>query len=135
SYCRELVRRHQRLYVLAGPYGRGGRGSAGLRQTIAHGRVTVPAQCWKVVVIVPEDGGDDDLAKINARTRVIAVLMPNDESRVGEEWASFRTSAGEIEKKTRLNFFDRLNADVASALREKVDTTAVGPVRRNGYGG
>src|SRR5205823_19151 len=48
EYCRTLVsREHDRLYVIAGPAGRGGRGTAGYKESIAGGRVTVPAQCWK----------------------------------------------------------------------------------------
>ena len=83
----------------------------------------VPAACWKVIVAVPEAGGDD-LAKIGRDTRVITVWMPNDNDAVGEEWKGFRTSPGEVERLTGLHFFDRLPADVAQALREKVDGAA-----------
>lgn len=127
TYCRDLVRRNgQHLYVVAGPAGRGGRGSDGvLKQTIANGKVAVPAECWKVVLAVPESGGSDDLAKVTASTRVIAVVMPNDNETVGEDWARFRTTPAEIERRTGYRFFDRLPPDVAEALRQKVDTASV----------
>jgi len=124
-----VTREHRRLYITSGPLGKGGTGSHGPRETIAGGRVTVPGACWKIAVVVPADGGDDDLAKINAGARVIAVLMPNDQNAVGEEWAGFRTSAGDIERRTGLHFFDRLPPDVAAALRLKVDDTPVAPPR------
>jgi endonuclease G, mitochondrial len=135
NYCRDLVRRGQRLYIIAGPTGRGGLGSAGPREAIGRGQVNVPAACWKVIVIVNEDGGADDLVKITRQTRVIAVIMPNNDSAVGEVWAMFRTRPAEIEDRAHLNFFQRLQPDVAAALRQKIDTTPIPPPRRNGYAG
>jgi endonuclease G len=130
SYCRGLVgKQHHRLYIIAGPAGEGGLGTEGLKQTIANGKVTVPAECWKVVVMVPDGGGTDDLAKINTATRVIAVLMPNDNDVVGDEWAKYRTSAATVEQKTGLHFFDTLPADVAQVLRQKVDRLPIGASR------
>jgi endonuclease G len=134
EYGRELVsRQHQRLYVTSGPAGRGGRGSKGMADTLAGGKVVVPAQCWKVIVAVPDTGGDD-VSKINAGTRVITVMMPNDNDSVSYEWASFRTSAAEIESRTGLHFFTSLPADVSQALRQKVDVEAIPPPRPR-YGG
>jgi endonuclease G len=134
DYCRDLVRREQaRLYVVAGPMGEGGRGSTGgVTETIAKGKVRVPAACWKVVVVVPAAATNsaDDLMNIGAGTRVIAVVMPNDNAAIGHDWAKYRTSAGEIERQTGLHFFDRLPGNVAKALRGKVDTAPIGPARQ-----
>src|SRR5947209_6022243 len=116
SYCRQLVRQGQRLYVIAGPSGHGGRGSRGFAKSIGGGKVTVPAECWKIVVVVP-DTGVDDPGQISIGSRVIAVIMPNDQDVVGEAWAQYRTSAGEIEQKTGYRFFDRLRPEIAGALR------------------
>jgi endonuclease G len=134
SYLRELVRqRHDRLYIVAGPVGQGGRGSEGFRQTLARGKVAVPAGCWKVAVAVPDEGVDD-LAEIDAGTRVVTVLMPNDNDAVGDEWAKFRTSPAEVEQRTGLHFFDRLPPVVAQSLRQKVDDEAIPPARpRTGW--
>jgi endonuclease G len=132
-YCRDLVRQGQHLYIISGPAGRGGRGSMGSAETIAGTKVTVPAECWKIVVVLPEaNAGGDDLAKISAATRVIAVIMPNDNDAVGEAWAGFRTSAAEIEGRTGYHFFDRLSADVAQALRQKIDSTPIAPPQGGG---
>jgi endonuclease G len=140
NYCRELVRQRQHLYVISGPAGRGGRGSMGLKETIAGGRVTVPAECWKIVVVVPDGGGggggaDDDLAKIGARTRVITVIMPNDNDAVGEAWAPFRTNAAAVEGRTGHHFFDRVSPEVAEALRQRVDDVPIAPPHPLGHGG
>jgi endonuclease G len=133
SYGRELVRRNNRLYIIAGPAGQGGRGSMRFMEKLPRGNVVVPASCWKIVVVVPAGGGEDDLAKVTAGTRVIAVIMPNDQSQVGEDWAKFRTNAAEIERVTGLHFFERVRADVASALREKVDDEAIPRVVSRDY--
>lgn len=129
-YCRELVSRERdHLYITSGPDGRGGRGSEGFRDTIGDGRVVVPAGCWKIVVVVPESGGFDDLANINAGTRVIAVEMPNDNDIVGEEWAGFRTSVSAVEARTGLHFFDRVPQAVAEVLKAKIDNAYIPPPR------
>jgi endonuclease G len=129
DYCRDLVRReHARLYVVAGPTGQGGRGSTGgVKETIAGGRVRVPAACWKVIVVVPAVAGAsmDDLTNVGTATRVIAVIMPNDNAGIGRDWSKYRTSVAEVERQTGLHFFDRLPADVAEALRGKVDGVAI----------
>ena len=131
EYCRRLVtQQHERLYVIAGPAGRGGRGTKGFVTTIADGRVAVPAQCWKVIVAVPESNGSgsaDEPSRIDSSARVIAVVMPNDDQRVGEEWAAFRTSAAAIERLTAYHFFTALPPTVADRLRQKVDTMPVAP--------
>jgi endonuclease G len=133
NYCRELVRSHRRLYITAGPAGRGGTGSRGFRQTIADGKVVVPSDCWKIVVILPDDGVDPDPATISPATRVLAVDMPNDQSTVGEEWAQYRTSPAVIEQKTGLHFFDQLRPDVAATLRMRIDTAPLPEPRSHGH--
>jgi endonuclease G, mitochondrial len=126
SYCRDLVHKHNHLYILSGPVGQGGTGSRGFRESLVGGKVTVPAECWKVAVVV-EEGPGDDLARISMGTRVIAVDMPNDDTQVGEAWAQFRTSPAEIERKTGLHFFTNVRPDVAAALRQRVDDIPIAP--------
>jgi endonuclease G len=134
SYCREQVRTGEHLYVVSGPLGQGGKGSNGFKETIAGGKVKVPASCWKVVVIVPESG-DDDLAKISSATRVITILMPNDNDLVGEDWARFRTSAAAVESQAGLKFFDRLPDAIAQSLRQRVDNVYIPPPKPMTHGG
>jgi endonuclease G len=132
DYCRELVRRdHDRLYVIAGPAGQGGRGSRGFASTIAEGRVTVPKSCWKVVVAIP-DSGIDDPQHLSSDARVLSVEMPNDNETVGEEWAQFRTTPARIEQETGLHFFTNLNPAVAAAFRNHLDHEALPAPRLRG---
>jgi len=108
------------------PPATGGRGKNGFATDIADGKVVVPALCWKIVVVLDGDGGDNDLAKVTKDTRVIAVVMPNDNA-VGYHWDEYRTSVREIEKKTKLSFFDKLPSEVAQALKEEVDDAKIPP--------
>jgi endonuclease G len=93
---------------------------------VGKGKVTVPASCWKVVVAVPDSGGDD-VSKITADARVIAIDMANDNSAVGDPWAGYRVTPADIEAKTGYQFFDSLPTEVADSLRRKLDTTYVPP--------
>lgn len=121
-YCRELVTKGNRLYICSGPLGSGGRGSKGYMTSLSDGKVEVPSACWKIAVVVPGDGqANEDIARITPETRVIAIIMPNDENSVGLEWGQYRTSVEEIEKQTHLKFFDKLPAEIAKALKEQVD--------------
>jgi endonuclease G len=132
DYCRELVRHHDRLYIVAGPVGQGGRGSQGERRTIGQGRVVVPSGCWKVVVDVP-DTGSDDVNQITSDTRVLTVEMPNDNDVVNDEWAQYRTTPAQIELQTGLHFFTGLSPEVARVLREKMDRVELPAPRPLGY--
>jgi endonuclease G len=122
DYCRTMVRRRpSALYVVAGPSGQGGEGSKGQADTVGNGRVAVPAKCWKVVLAVENGTGSaDDLGKVTSSSRVIAVVMPNDQS-VKHGWTRYRTSVDEVEALTGYKFFDRVPADIIRPLKARVD--------------
>jgi endonuclease G len=124
EYERKLAKQGNRVYILDGPTGVGGSGTAGAAQSIVHGEVTVPGYCWKVIVAVPDEGRDDG-AEFNANTRVITVIMPN-QNTPGEDWTPYRNYApADVEKATGLRFFTSLPPAVASALESKVDQVPV----------
>lgn len=108
SYARELVRDGNELYIVSGGDGELGR--------IANGRVRVPAATWKAMLVLP--AGDDDLSRIDADTRVIAVRIPNDNARVAEtaDWREFQVSIDEIEQLTGYDLFSAVPEDVQAAL-------------------
>jgi DNA/RNA endonuclease G (NUC1) len=56
--------------------------------------------------------------------RVIAVIMPNDQS-VGFDWAKYRVKARAEEKLTGLRFFSGVPEEVAEALRDHLDDVYV----------
>ncbi|MBJ6142242.1 DNA/RNA non-specific endonuclease [Hymenobacter sp. BT559] len=118
EYCRTLVRAGNELYIICGSYGRGGTGSEGYYTTIASGRVTVPARCWKVVVVLP--AGTNDLGRVTSSTRVIAVNTPNNVN-VNAAWGGYRTSVDAIEKATGLDLLSALPLGVQDALEASTD--------------
>jgi endonuclease G len=120
DYCRRLAKEGHALFIACGPHGVGGEGKEGRADEIgrAH-KITVPAKVWKVVVVLP-----DETAEPRKNTRVIAVIMPNDQS-VGYDWTKYRVTTGEVEKLTGLHFFRTLPADLAEPLREHLDRVEV----------
>lgn len=114
DHCRDLAQAGNELYISAG-----GAGSLG---RIGDGKVNIPAACWKVVVVLPR--GSNDLARINARTRVIAVAMPNkDTDEVAQSsWSRYIISPSRIERTVGLRFFSTLPPSVRTALLASQDS-------------
>lgn len=128
-YCRDLVRKERKkLYIVCGPQGIGGTGRKGFSKALARGKVTVPAQCWKVIVVMDDRQGDD-LSRINAQTRTIAVIMPNEE-KVDNQWANYRVSVNDVEKLTGLTFLEKVPTRVSKLIKDKVDKTPIKYVPR-----
>ncbi|HEY4788117.1 MAG TPA: DNA/RNA non-specific endonuclease, partial [Bacteroidales bacterium] len=105
NYCRTLVNAGNELYIISGPNGKGGTGSNGYAETVGHG-VLVPSQTWKIVVVLPN--GDNDLSRITTSTRVIAVLMPNNQTVSGHPWGYYRVSVDQIESLTGYDFLSKV---------------------------
>jgi endonuclease G len=121
SYCRELAKQGHVLYIACGPHGVGGTGKNGAEEQIGKGRVkvTVPAKLWKVILVLPNED-----AEPRKNTRVIAIIMPNDQT-VGFDWTKYRVSVADVEKLTGYKFFPELPEDVAQALKSRVDEVEV----------
>jgi endonuclease G, mitochondrial len=118
-YCRDLARAGHELYIMAGTHGTGGIGRRGRRQWIGHGKIAVPAQVWKIVVVQtqPSSGRSSSVPP----TRVIAVIMPNQQGTKQQRWHLFRTSVREIENLTGYNFFTNLPTTTQDRLEMQVD--------------
>jgi endonuclease G len=121
SYCRDLTQHGHVLYITCGPHGVGGGGKNGDKKEISKGHmdVTVPAKLWKVILVLPNEA-----AEPTRRTRVIAIIMPNDQT-VGYDWAKYRVPVGDVEKLTGHHFFPALPKDVAGALKDRVDEVEI----------
>ena len=52
---------------------------------VADGNVTVPAQTWKVALVLPE-GRRRRLSRVSCSTRTIAVIMPNTQGIRNDPW-------------------------------------------------
>ena len=109
SYSRDLVKRGKvDLYVVAGVYGEKGK----LKK-----KVTVPTNCWKVIVAVPQGAGFET---INENTHVIAVDMPN--ATLGKtDWRKFRTTVRAIEQRANINLLSNLPQNLQDTLENRVD--------------
>ena len=118
DYCRTFLATGNELYIICGSYGKGGTGSNGYAQTIDDGRVTVPARCWKVVVILPV--GTADATRVGASTRVIAIDIPN-ENTVSTTWGTYRTSIDAIEAATGLDVLSAVPAAVQQVVEARID--------------
>ena len=118
DYCRKLVGQGNELYIICGSYGRGGTGSMGYQTTIAGGKVTVPSNCWKVVVVLPT--GNNDVSRVTSSTRIIAINTPNDNS-LNSAWGGYRTSVDAIEAASGLDILSALPLSVQNAVEVKTD--------------
>ncbi|MGH9967435.1 MAG: DNA/RNA non-specific endonuclease [Pyrinomonadaceae bacterium] len=107
GYLRTLLPADE-VYIVAGGVGTGGSGSnGGLTMTIANGHVTVPAQTWKVALVIPKDSGDD-VSRVTCGSRTIAILMPNTQGIRSDPWENFVTTVDAVEALTGYDFFSSL---------------------------
>ncbi len=111
NYVRDQVRAGNEAYIVAGGAGSRGR---------IKGKVNIPEICWKVVVLLPE--GNGDLRRINAKTRVLAVGMPNVEDKRLEtgDWRAYLTTVSKIESATKLDLLAELPDNVERALENQL---------------
>lgn len=105
-YVRSQARRLD-VYQIAGCYGEAGR---------LKNKVTVPTNCWKVVMMLPRGRGPD---AIDGRTRIIAVDMPNVEGIENVSWETYRTTIREIEQKTELDLFSQHPRELQDAIETR----------------
>jgi endonuclease G len=109
-YARGIVRRGSDVYTIAGVYGEKER---------LKGKLVVPTNCWKVIVVLPPGGS---VLNLDAGTRVIAVDMPNENGIKTIYWQKFRVPVREIEQRTGYNFFSDLPPEAQEKLETRVDT-------------
>ncbi|MGI4872853.1 MAG: DNA/RNA non-specific endonuclease [Janthinobacterium lividum] len=119
DYCRTLVGQGYECYIICGSYGTGGTGDNGYATTFDQGRVTVPAHCWKVVVVLPV--GSNDATRVTTSTRVIAIDTPNNNS-VTSSWGTYRTSVDAIEAATGLDLLSAVPSTVQQTIEARTDT-------------
>ena len=115
NYLRTLLPANE-LYIVAGGAGTGGTGSGGFMTTIAGGHVTVPAQTWKVVLVLPKDSGDD-VQRVTAAARTIAVIMPNTQGIRNVDWQDYLVSVDAVEALTGYDLFE----NVADAVENSIE--------------
>jgi len=119
DYCRALVNAGNELYVISGVYGEGGVLSNGVPVlTINNNRITVPAQFFKVIVVLTD--GPNDLSRVTPSTRVISVVVPNNDN-VNTDWRTYRTSVDFIEQETGYDLLSRVSSAIQGVIEARVD--------------
>lgn len=121
NYCRDTLVNKWRneLYIISGTLGEGGVGNNNvLTTTLDNGRVTVPAYVWKVIVVMPN--GSNDLTRVGNATRVISVLMPNDNS-INNNWRSYRVRVDDIEQQTSYDILSKVSTSIQNVIESKLD--------------
>jgi len=111
SYLRSLLPANE-IYIVAGP--------AGAATTIANGHVTVPTHTWKVALVLP--AGENDLSRVNAATRTIAVIIPNLNGG-NPDWHSYLTTVDAVEALTGYDFFTNIPQNVENAIEAGINGT------------
>src|SRR6266545_4973467 len=110
------------MYIVSGPAGTGGTGSNGFVNTIANGHVVVPAYTWKVALVLPK--GDNDVSRVNAATRTIAVIMPNTQgirTMDQNDWQNYLSTVDAVEQLTGYDFFSNLPDAVENSIEAGVN--------------
>ncbi|HEY4789393.1 MAG TPA: DNA/RNA non-specific endonuclease [Bacteroidales bacterium] len=119
SFCRKLVGQGNELYIICGVYGQGGSGSQGSANEINH-QVVVPADLWKIVVVLPE--GNNDVSRIDTNTRIIAVFIPNNQECSQKSWGEYRVSVDKLQELTGYDFLSNVPTDIQKVIEVKVDS-------------
>jgi endonuclease G len=119
NYTRSLVTAGNEVYVICGSYGSGGTGSnGGTTFSIDNGRVNVPSNIWKVIVVLPN--GNNDLSRITSSTRVITVNMPNTNG-LNTNWKTYRTTVNSIESATGYDLLSNVSTSIQNVLEAATD--------------
>jgi endonuclease G len=116
SYLRKQVDDGNEVYVIMGNYGTGGIGTKGAANTICNGNIAVPANLWKVAIILP--AGNADLTRTNASTNVIAISAANINS-IDPDWKKYIVTVDEIEEATGYDLLSALPERVQELLERK----------------
>ncbi len=110
SYSRTLVSQGNELYIISG--------GQGLRFFIANGHVAVPAQTWKVIIVLPV--GSNDVSRVTTSTRTIAVVVPNSGT-INSDWRTYRVSVDQVEAITGFDFFSNVSSGIQAVIEGVVD--------------
>ena len=130
DFERSLAQDGNELYITAGAFGTGGTGGKGTPDnSIDGGEINVPKIFWKVIVVLPM--GDNDLKRIDANTRTIAVCMPNKQGIRRQPWQTFVTTIKNVETASGLNLLSLVPAGPKQTLETKRDSEGQGPADTN----
>ncbi len=114
SYSRTVAGQGNELYIISG-----GSGSIG---TINSGHVTIPEKTWKVIMVLPN--GENDVSRVTASTRTIAVILPNTNN-VVSDWRQYRVSVDAVEALTGFDFFSNVDPAIQAQIESVTDNQII----------
>jgi DNA/RNA endonuclease G (NUC1) len=105
NFLGDLARfQNKEVYIIAGVAGNAG--------TVKNeGKIVIPAQTWKVAVIMPRDQGLANITSVND-LEVIAVIMPNQPGIRNVDWNTYRTSVNAVEALSGYDLLALLRDDI-----------------------
>lgn len=110
SFVRSQVYKGFDAYQIAGVYG---------EQRLIKNKVMAPTNCWKIVAFVRKGTKPET---IDARTRIIAIDMPNAKGIENDGWEKYRTTIREIEQRTGWNFFATMPQAIQDSIETRMET-------------
>jgi endonuclease G len=119
NYLRVQVLAGYEVYIIMGSYGKGGTGPKGYFTSINNGKITVPSNIWKVAVIIPT--GSNDVNRVNAKTRVVAIDTPNNNT-INPDWTQYIVTVDMIEKITGYNLLSAIPKNIQDIVESKADS-------------
>ena len=116
NYARSLVGQGKELFIISGPI------FSATSGTIGTDHVAVPDATWKVIVVLDSPTAPSP-AKVTTSTRVISVIMPNNNTDIlkNDDWHNFRTTVDQIEAKTALDLLSDVDPAVQAVIEARVD--------------
>jgi endonuclease G len=113
NYARSLAQNGKELFIIAG-----GTFSAG-SLSVGSG-VKVPDKTFKVIVVLDAPG--QGVSSVTTSTRVIAILIPNNNSiSASTPWRNFRVSVDSIEALTGQDYLSDVDPSIQSVIEARVD--------------
>lgn len=109
NYLGDLARfSGKEVYIITGP--------AGSKGTVKNeGKMVLPAQVWKVAVIMPHDKGLADIDSYDD-LEVIAVIAPNDAGVRNADWTTWKTTVDAVEALSGYDLLALLRDDIETPL-------------------
>ena len=113
NYTRSLASAGKELFLISG-------GTFSSTSTSVGNGVKVPDKTWKVVVVL--DAVGQGASNVTTSTRVIAILIPNNNSiSSSTPWRNFRVSVDAIEALTGQDYLSDVAATTQSVIEARVD--------------
>jgi endonuclease G len=112
--CRSLVQAGKELFIISG-------GTFSASSNAVGSGVVVPDKTFKVIVVL--DAVGQGPSAVTTNTRVISVMMPNENSQISisADWRTFRTSVDAIEAATGDDFLSDVDPAVQAVVEARVD--------------